>query len=308
MKREATADAIGTHERASATPARDERHAPSRHGQTPPWVPEKLTLAAQQAWFEAIVTAPEAEPAPATEADLLRLVTPSKQLSALERLDVYRRGYYARLVECLVDDYPVLQHALGEAAFETLCHAYIAAHPSQSPSLNYFGQHMAEFCRTQPLPSPGFAADLAAIEWAIVLSIHAPTAPTLSTESLAQVPAESWPRVRLLANPSLRILHLAFPANAYLQAFRVGAEPVEPEAKATSVAVYRTQMRVWRLELTSAMVTLFEALIAGATLSEALDRVAPELADMPEAEAVQLVMHWFRTGVSSGLFSEISVA
>lgn len=308
MKREATADAIGTHERASATPVHTDHHAPSRHGVTPNWVPRELNLAAQQAWFEAIVTTPESEPAPADEAGLLRLVTPSKELTALERLDVYRRGYYARLVECLVDDYPVLQHALGEEAFEELSHAYIAEHPSKSPSLNYFGRHMADFCRTQPLPSPGFAADLAAIEWAIVLSIHAPTAPTLTSEELATVPGERWPSVCLKANPSLCILHQEYPANAYLQAFRNDADPSVPEAKRTSVAVYRTQMRVWRLELTPPMVTLFEALKSGATLAESLNRVAPELEGTPEAEAVQMVMHWFRTGVSSGLFSGLYFA
>ena len=47
-------------------------------------------------------------------ADVERVVLPSSRLSSLERLDIYRQAYRARLVECLADDYPVLQHALGE--------------------------------------------------------------------------------------------------------------------------------------------------------------------------------------------------
>ena len=73
------------------------------------------------------------------------LLTAGPRLSALERLDIYRRGYGARLVECLADDYPVLQHALGDGPFEDLCRAYIAAHPTRGPSLNFFGRHMACF-------------------------------------------------------------------------------------------------------------------------------------------------------------------
>lgn len=305
MKREATADAIGLHERASATPARHEQRASARHGAAPSWANQRTSLKWQQEWFTAIVTTPESLPAPVDAESAQRLVTPSATLSALERLEIYRSGYHARLIECLVDDYPILQHALGEARFEALCRAYIARFPSQSPSLNLFGRHMADFCRSEPLDSPGFCSDLAALEWAIVLSIHAPTASQLSLEDLAKMPAERWPSARLEANPSLRILRLEHPVNAYLQTYRQGGEPEPGAARDNIVAVYRTGRSVWRLELTQAMVVLVESLAGGATLSDALGAVEPLLSSMPEAEAGALVMGWFQTSVSSGLFSAL---
>ena len=311
MNREATADALGLHERASATPERSE---PGRKiargvslGSAPAWTEGELGLRAQQEWFAAIISTPQDNPAPVDERSAARLIAPSTTLSSLERIDIYRGGYHARLIECLADDYPVLQHALGEDEFEGLCRRYIAEHPSRAPSLNYFGQFMADFCRSQPLAVPGFVADLATLEWAIVLSIHAPTADTIGFEDLARVPNERWPSVRFRVNPSLKILHLDYPVNAYLQAFRQGKDTVIPPARRTSVAVYRTGRSVWRLELEPAMVTLVESLANGATLEEGLAQVQAALSHESEQELAKKVSHCFQHSVSSGLFSAISL-
>jgi hypothetical protein len=303
MNRELTTDAIGLHERASATPVRRE-HAPAVK-QRPARAPQREPsgLVSQQELFCAVVTTPEDEPELLDDASAARLVTASRTLSALERLAIYRTAYHARLIECLSDDYPVLKHALGDDAFEALCRGYIAQHPSTGPSLNDFGRHMADFCRGFLKEAAGFAGDLATLEWAVVLAIHAPTAPVLATEELATVPAERWPNVRLLANPSLRMLHFTYPVNAYFQAYRSGGEPSIPSESATSVAVYRTGRSIWRLPLTQAMVVLFEALAAGTALGPSLGLLEPLLAG--DRDAAPRVMAWFRQGVSSGLFSGI---
>jgi hypothetical protein len=305
MNREATADALGLHERASATPERAGAPRATALGSAPAWTEGKLGLRAQQEWFAAIVTTPQNEPAPVAEQSAGRLITSSQTLSSLERIDIYRRGYHARLIECLVDDYPVLEHALGGEAFETLSRRYIARHPSNGPSLNYFGRHMAEFCRTEPLPEPGFAADLATLEWAIVLSIHAPTAEAIGFEDLGQVPSERWPGARFRVNPSLEILQLDYPVNAYLQAYRQGKPMALPAARRTSVAVYRTGRSVWRLELEPTMVTLIESLAKGATLEAGLAEVQALLQHEAEHQIAKQVSHCFQHSVSSGLFSAI---
>ncbi|MEI9950326.1 MAG: DNA-binding domain-containing protein [Pseudomonadota bacterium] len=303
--REATADALGLHERASATPERAGTAQRAELGLAPSWTRGKLGLRAQQEWFAAIISTPQDEPAPVDEPSAARLITPSATLSSLERIDIYRRAYHARLIECLVDDYPVLEHALGAEAFEALCRRYIARHPSSAPSLNHFGRHMAEFCRSEALPEPGFAADLATLEWAIVLCIHAPTAHALGFEDLGQVPSERWPGARFRVNPSLEILHLGYPANAYLQAYRQGKPSALPAARPTSVAVYRTGRSVWRLELEPTMVTLVESLANGATLEAGLAEVQALLSYEPEHEIAKKISHCFQHSVSSGLFSAI---
>jgi len=308
VNREATADALGLHERASATPEHAESKRKIMVGSAPAWTEAELGLRAQQEWFAAIVSTPQDEPAPVDEHSAARLITPSATLSSLERLDIYRRGYHARLIECLVDDYPVLQHALGEETFERVCRGYIARHPSRAPSLNYFGQHMAEFCAGAALEQPQFAADLAKLEWAIVLCIHAPTSTVVGFEDLGRVPPERFPAARFSVNPSLRIVHLAYPANAYLQAYRQGQpSPLPPAVQPTSVAVYRTGRSVWRLELEPTMVTLVESLGNGATLEAGLAQVQASLLHLPEQEIAKKISHCFQHSVSSGLFSAISL-
>jgi len=305
VNREATADALGLHERASATPERAESNRKATFGSAPAWTKGKLGLRAQQEWFAAIISTPQAEPAPVDEQSASRLITASATLSSLERIEIYRRGYHARLIECLVDDYPVLEHALGADEFEALSRRYIARFPSDGPSLNYFGRHMAEFCRAEPLAEAGFAADLAALEWAIVLSIHAPTVEAVGFEDLSQVPSERWPAARFRVNPSLKILHLAYPANAYLQAYRQGKPATLPAPRATRVAVYRTGRSVWRLELEPALVTLVQSLGNGATLEASLAEVQASLGHETEHEIAKKVAHCFQHSVSSGLFSAV---
>lgn len=307
--REATEDALGLHERASATPVRTNSGHAAIGGAAARFAELPRTLANQQRWFNEVVTTPEDAPAPIDEVSAARLVAPSATLSSIERLDIYRRGYHARLIECLTDDYPVLQHALGEERFEELCRAYIAAHPSRGPSLNAFGRHMAAFCAAQALPEPGFAADLARLEWAIVQAIHAPSAGVLRGEDLAGV--ADWTRARLSSNPSLQLLELGWPANAYLQAFRNQAATAAPPTtpRASVVAVYRTERTVWRMELEPALLVLVRALIAGETLADSLAQLEAALpANMSKAQAAELVTRWFRQTISSGMFSALTLA
>lgn len=305
MNRESTADALGLHERASATPEHAAANREAKVGSAPGWASGELSLRSHQEWFLAVITAPEHEPAPVDSSSAARLVTPSSTLSALERLDIYRRSYQARLIECLADDYPVLQGTLGEETFEDLCRAYIAKHPSTEPSLNGFGRHMAAVCRNHPLPDADFAADLAALEWAVVLAIHAPTAPPLTAQDLARVAIESWPEIRLVPNPSLGVHAFDYPVSAYLSARRRGEAAAVPAPRQCSVAVYRTEQSVWRLELSPSMVTLVASLSRGETLGDSLSLVAAQLDGVPEAEAAQNVTAWFSHAVSSGLFSGI---
>jgi hypothetical protein len=215
-------------------------------------------------------------------------LTPGPRLDADGRLAIYQRGYVARLVECLADDYPVTKHALGEDAFESLARAYIARHPSTSPNLNAYGRLFPQLC-------DGFYADLARLEWAIVEVIHAAAAPPLASDALQAVPADRWPSIRLTANPALRVLRFAYPANAYFQAVRDGQETPIPAAAPSAAVVYRSGLTVWRMNLSESMVGVLSALVAAEPLETALSRVG-------EGDPPERVMAWFRDWIASGLF------
>ncbi len=270
--------------------------------------PEEASLRGTQHWFARAVMAHRGEPSPAEKREVEVRMTGGPRMSASERLDIYRLGYQARLVECLADDYPVLEHALGHEAFHRLCAGYIDCHPSENPNLNFFGRHMEAFCRREAAPlvvEAEFAANLAALEWAIVEVIHARSSEPLTLDGLRDIPPDAWPGARLVPATALRLLRFEYPVNAYFQAFRDGGDPSLPEARDSATVVYRSGPTVWRMDLTLPMVEVLGALVAGEPLGASLARAEAALVGVDPAEVSQRVTHWFREWVSSGLFSSV---
>jgi len=310
-------------ERASATPIRRAADRSSVEGlvsELPAHLsdvrPVRVSLRALQEWFAGAVMHPAGVAASVRErgdlggeaigvADVERVVSASSRLSGFERIEIYHGAYRARLVECLADDYPALAYALGESSFESLCHAYIAAHPSRSPSLNAFGRHMSAFCRSRTDRLSAFGADLAALEWALVEVIHTAPADRLSEEALSKIPPSDWPRARFAPSDAVRVLEFGHAANAYFQAYNAGGGPDPPEPAWSATAVFREGPTIWRMDLSRAMHTLLHALFAGATIGAALDALASS-GDLTEKEA-PLLMNWFRDWVRYGFFASIAV-
>jgi hypothetical protein len=296
-------------ERASATSARatPKRDFASATLKTAEKSAAPSSLRDVQAWMVRAISGSESDALAAGE-----VVTGGHSLSARERLEIYCYGYRARLVDCLLDDYPVVAQTLGEASFEALCHAYIERHPSSSPSLNAFGRHLSAFLLEATLegslaPRPRFLSELAALEWALVEVIHAKTPPPLDLGALQALPPEAWATAWFEPSPAVRLLRFEYPANRYFQKCRVLDEaPPIPEPETAATVVYRHGLTVWRMDLTPAMARVLEALLARVPIGDALAKLGVDESDPAAiAEAERSVMVWFREWVSSGLFAEL---
>ena len=268
-----------------------------------------MSLRDVQVWMVSAITGADAD---ADAHDVERYVTASSRLSAAGRFEIYRSGYHARLLECLLDDYPVLAAMLGEDAFGALCRAYVDRHPSASPNLNGFGRHMSAFCREtklDKLPSV-FAAELAALEWALVEVLHAETAAPLDIAALQALPPDAWAGARFIRNEAVRVFRFEYPVNAVFIANRIDEiVPDVPAPSPTAVAAYRKDMTLWRMDLTPAMMGVLEPLLAGKTLGEALEALEADNTD-PEilAQTGANLMVWFREWVDAGFFTRIELA
>ena len=53
-------------------------------------------------------------------------IKPNDRLSSFERLEIYNRQYWFRVLDCLYDDYPGLRAVVGERKFLKLARAYLA--------------------------------------------------------------------------------------------------------------------------------------------------------------------------------------
>ena len=234
-------------------------------------------------------------------------VTPGPQLSAADRMDIYRRSYVARLVECLVDDYPALRSAMGEARFDELCAGYIERYPSMHPSLNAYGKHMSVYCASL---SPGdfamdFAAELAELEWCLVQAVHAPAPAPLANEALSRIGGE-LAEAKLRFNPSLQLREFTYPVNDYFQAWAQGFEPDLPCASPNVTAVFRSGYRIVRRTLEKPEAKLLQFLLERHSLSSALARV--EEAGLFVGVDASAVSSWFQRWMSDGWIAAIDLA
>jgi len=135
------------------------------------------------------------------------LLQPRAKLGSFERLEIYARQYWFRLLDCLYDDYPGLRALLGENRFHDLCRAYLAAHPSESWTLRNLGQHLEAFIREHPKltgTKHRIAIEVARFEWAQVLAFDEAALKPLSVDDLlgsdpAALTLKLQPHLSLLA-------------------------------------------------------------------------------------------------------------
>lgn len=179
-------------------------------------------------------------------------VKPSTSLSSEDRLDIYARGYMARLLEALRTDFPVLCAFVGDQVFELFARAYVWACPPTSPSLFDLGAGFADHLsatRPQPLAAAdapdAVPAALARLERAQVEAgrdYGVETDPAHRSIDAVMLLAPQDLRVR--APVSVRLLHLDFALTDMLEAAGKGARPDLPPSAQTWYAVARSRYRV----------------------------------------------------------------
>lgn len=229
-------------------------------------------------------------------------VTPSKTLTALERVDVYREMYWLRLREALAIDYPELQRFVGNDQFDQLCDAYVLKYPSRSYTLNRLGDHMPKFLAEngfELLKRRPFVTDLARLELMMTEVFDEEEVPVLDEQQVARVPVEAWEGMKLRAIPALRCGEFRYPVSGWVSAVR-DEQPASAFLKRKDgwVMVCRRNHAVYRLEMTRTAFRLFTALTSGLTLGDAVStvRVSPAT-----------VRGWLQGWVANRVFRAISL-
>jgi hypothetical protein len=271
---------------------------------------EPGALGAVQQRLRRLVTEPEGvEAALAAEGDasgsgLAELVRGDRDLAAVARVAVYANAYFARLHDCLREDFGALAQALGAAAFHDLVKTYLMVRPPTRPSLRHAGAHLAEHLATPPFATIfarrcPYAGDLARLEWALAEAFYAEDADVLAREELAALPPEAWAGMRIAATPSLRLLACAWPVERIRERFeREDAETSWEEVP--PLAAEPTHVRVWRqgdrVRYRAIPALEYEALVAasaGETFGAICERMAEEVGETDAAgRAAALLSSW----------------
>lgn len=264
-------------------------------------------LAALQRRLSQLVTAPEGVTAlleaegDAEGRSLVTWLADDARLPAARRLDVYANAYFARIHDCLKEDYAALHAALDDDGFHDLVTAYLMLHPSRRPSLRFAGAALPDFLAADPAADPfrrrwPWASDLARLEWALVDAFDALDTEPLRRDDLAHVPAEHWPQLRLRLRPSVQLLSLAWPVHAMHRAWEQGRPVSGPAAtRDVVVCIWRRSERVHFRALTPPEAELLEAVHAGAPFGVLCEQAEQTLgATTTPAFAAECLSRWVR--------------
>jgi hypothetical protein len=213
------------------------------------------------------------------------LMKPGQNLSSAERLELYHRQYWFRVLDSVADDFPVLRKMAGEEKFWEVMEAYLRAFPSGSFTLRHLGRSMAAFVAgwdgLDETKQRWFSA-VAELEYAAMEAFEAAEREPLPPERLANEALELQPHVRLIEMP-------------------VPADLCQTWEAFTSVEETTTRVAVWRgpkgahmQRLDAVEFVLLHRLKAGGTLERIFaEPVEPE----PTTDEVR---QWFSEWQSRG--------
>ncbi len=246
-----------------------------------------------------------------------QVITRSQALTSIERLGIYGRAYFARLLECVREEFPVLKHALGDEAFDAFAAGYLQRYPSRSYTLVDLGKRFPQFlAETRPAADegdefasdwPDFLIDLATLEQTFSEVFDGPGTekmPLLDPEQFQSISTDEWPEARLESSLCLRLLALRFPVHRYFTAVRRKENPDLPQRSEICLAVSRRDYIVRHYELSPPAYRILKALQAGATVGEAIARAI----ESDDADADRLsanLAEWFRDWAAEGFFRSV---
>jgi hypothetical protein len=239
-------------------------------------------------------------------------IAPNSRLSSFERLEIYNRQYWFRILGALAEDFPALKAVVGSRAFEALSIAYLTAHPSRSFTLRNLGSNLTQWLAENPRFAGRrhrLALDVTRVEWAFVEAFDGAERVPLTLDQVATLDGDS----RLALQPHLRLVALEYPADDLVlalhqrekqQTSEAGVkhdEEMEAPAKlpglrrrATWVAAHRVELSVYYRRLEREEFQTLTAIRNGASLGDAImegfagSRVA-------EARRPEQIRNWFGT-------------
>lgn len=284
-----------------------------------------------QRWMQAVIMHP-AGVVPGIQSEIARhecpvepeqvdeVVMSSRALTGIQRLEIYANAYYARLLECLREEFPGVRHAAGDEAFDAFAFGYLQERPSTSYTLSQLGAGFPEYlAATHPERAPGeddesfatwseFLVELTTLERVYSEVFDGPGVEgqtLLDAAELAAISPEDWAKARLIPVCCLRLIELRFPAHEYLTALKLNQEPSPPLPVETYLAVMRRDYVIRRIPLSRLQFTMLAALANGIPVGKAITQVAQEF-DGRVDELAGSLRNWFAEWTAAGFFQSIA--
>lgn len=249
-----------------------------------------------------------------------QFIKPNDRLTSFERLEIYNRQYWFRVLSSFGEDFPGLRAVLGDRRFDAVAKAYIADCPSRSFTLRNLCSRLELWLKRHPSwagPRQKLALDMVRLEWADIEAFDGKAEPALKPEDLAGAnPA----KMRLHLQPYIRLLDLRYPVDDLLLAVRndedtdFASNAFNERRKRKKVlavarlkpspiflAVHRLDDSVYFRRLDREEFFILKELRGGKTLNRAID-TGLRRSKISPAERPATVQHWFQTWATLSWF------
>jgi len=251
-----------------------------------------------------------------------RFIKPNDRLTSFERLEIYNRQYWFRVLSSMMEDFPGLRAVLGERRFEEMSKAYLVDNPSRSFTLRNLGSRLEAWLRKHPKwagTKQALALDIVRLEWADIEAFDGKAEPALSKEDLS---AGAGPNLRLQLQPYVRLLALRYPVDDLLLEVRENDEDKDVASNAFQerrkrkrvqavaklkpaeiyLAVHRVDFSVYFRRIEREEFAILTALREGKTLGKAID-LAFRKSTIPLEKRAESVQEWFQHWAALGWFT-----
>ena len=244
-------------------------------------------------------------------------IKPNDRLTSRERLEIYSRSYWYRLIDGIYDDFPGLRAVVGQRAFDRLIRAYLADCPSRSFTMRNLGSRLQAWLKNNPKfagKKLDLALDMIALEWAHIEAWDGPSKPVLGPEDLLEL----GPHLKIGLQPYIHLLDLKYPVDDLRVRVNTAEHeiasnaPTKPKSrrmiagshmkpKQIYVAVHRYDYDVYYRRLAPEEYRLLEALRSGRNLGRALAACCKD-SETPVEELQSNLQTWFATWAELGWF------
>jgi hypothetical protein len=216
-------------------------------------------------------------------------IKPNNLLSSFDRLEIYNRQYWFRVIGAVAEDFPALSAVLGGKAFNLLVLAYLRENPSTSFTLRNLGSKLPPWLEEHSEFAPRrhkLLLDVARLEWAYVEAFDRAEVAPLTALDFADLAAGS----RLFLQPHIQLLELNYPVDELVLAVHQETGPSDmmsnavPERRhvqrarlpkmlrsAVFLVVHRYDNSVYYRRIDRENFRLLSALQKGAPLGDALE-------------------------------------
>ena len=250
-----------------------------------------------------------------------RFIKPNDRLTSFDRLEIYNRQYWFRLLSSMIEDFPGLRAVLGDKRFEAMSKAYLVDCPSQSFTLRNLGARLENWLRKHPKragPKQALAVDITRLEWADIEAFDGKAEPPLRAEDLT---ANAGPKLELKLQPYIRLLDLNYPVDDLLLDVRKEDEDTDFASNAFQerhkrkrvqavaklkpanifLAVHRMDDSVYFRRIAREEFIILSRLRDGKSLGQAMD-AAFRKSPVAPTERADLVRQWFHNWAALGWF------